>query len=250
MISLPLAPFHALQGVDTGAAAVRDFNQTARRFSTIVGALPAELRGEMQLLLLDADDLRTVRQGVAAFELAAASAERVSLAVDRLPEELRATLDQEVRALLEASEGPVREASHAMAQANELAGPLQETATQLREASAVWRDILGPSDPTPRAPDDRPFDVREWEGTVRTIGASAVELRALATELQGLAGALEGFSAVRGPRPPVLAGGRAARRLLRAPARLPGARGEARAPRVSAGSAVPSRAEVPGHFGR
>ena len=156
--------------------------------------LPSELRGQMQLLLFDADDLRTVRQSVAAFELAAASADRVSLAVEGLPEELRVMLNHEVRALLEASEGPVREASHAMAQANELAGPLQETATQLREASTVWRDILRPSDPTPRAPDDRPFDVREWEGTVRTLGASAVELRALATELKGLAGELQGFS--------------------------------------------------------
>jgi hypothetical protein len=194
VVSLPLAPFRALQGVDTGAAAVRDFNQTARRFSTIVASLPEELRGEMQILLLDAEELRAVRQGVAAFELAAASADRASLAVERLPAELRATLDQQVRALLDESQGPIGQAAQAVAQANELAGPLQETATQLREASALWLEILGPSDPTPRGPDERPFDVRDWESAARTIGATGVELRDLAVELQRAAAAMQGFS--------------------------------------------------------
>jgi hypothetical protein len=188
VMSLPLAPFRALRGVDTGAAAVRDFNQTARRFSSIVAALPEELRGEIQLLLYDAEELRTIQQGLAAFELAAASADRASLAMEQLPGELRATLDQQLRALLEQSQGAIGEASQAVAQARELAVPLQATATQLREASASWREILGPHDPAPRGPDERPFDVREWEGAARAIGTSAAELRALAVELQGFSG--------------------------------------------------------------
>lgn len=194
VVTLPLAPFRALQGVDTGAAAIRDFNQTAFRFGAVIAGLPAELRGEMQLLLLDADELRSVRQGLAAFELAAASGERASLAMERLPEELRATLDQQVRTLLEESQEPIATAAQAVAQVVETAAPLQETATQLRAASALWREILGPKDPTPRGPDERPFDVREWEAAVRTIGTSAAELRELAVELQGVRGALEGIS--------------------------------------------------------
>jgi len=188
VMTLPLAPFRALQGVDTGAAAVRDFNQTARRFSTIVAALPQELRGEMQLLLYDAEELRTIRQGLAAFELAAASAERASLAMERLPDELRATLDRELRALLEESQGTLGEAAQVMAQAREVAGPLEETATQLREASTLWREILGPREPGPRSPDERGFDVREYESAARAIGESAAELRGLAAELQGFSG--------------------------------------------------------------
>jgi hypothetical protein len=189
---LPLAPFRALQGVDTGAAAIRDFNQTARHFGAVVAALPAELRGEMQLLLFDADELRAVRQGLASFELAAASVERASLAMERLPEELSTILDQQVRALLGESQEPIAQAAEAVETAAEMAAPLQETATQLREASALWREVLGAKDPAPRGPDDRPFDVREWEATARAIGASAAELRGLAGELQGARAALEG----------------------------------------------------------
>lgn len=188
VMSLPLSPFRALQGVDSGAAAVRDFNQTARRFSTIVASLPAELRGEMMLLLYDAEELRAIREGLAAFAQTAASVERASLAIERLPDELRATLDEQVRALLAESEGALGEAARALAEAREAAGPLQATATELREASALWREILGPHDPTPRGPDERPFDVREWEAAARTIGTSAAELRGLAAELRGLSG--------------------------------------------------------------
>lgn len=183
VIALPLAPFRALQGVDSGAAAVRDFNQTARRFATIVAALPEDLRVQMQLLMLDTEELRAVRQGLAAFELAAASAERASLAMERLPAELRATLDEELRSVLAESEGAVGQAAQVVTEARALAGPLQETATQLRDASALWREILGPSKPP--GPDDRPFDVREWESAARAIGTSAVELRDLASELDG-----------------------------------------------------------------
>lgn len=185
VISLPLAPFRALQGVDSGAAAVRDFNQTARRFSMIVAGLPEELRGQMELLLYDVEELRSVRQGLASFELAAASADRASLALERLPAELRATLDQEVRGLLAESQGTIGEAAQAIAQAREVAGPLQETATQLREASAAWREILGPHDPTPRSPDEHGFDVRDWQSAAGAIGTAAVELRGLAAELEG-----------------------------------------------------------------
>lgn len=188
VMALPLSPFRALQGVDSGAAAVREFNQTARRFSTIVAGMPEELRGEMLLLLYDAEELRAIRQGLASMEQAAAGVERASLAMERLPAELRATLDEQVRALLAESEGALGEAAHAVAQARELAAPLQETATQLREASALWREILGSHDPGPRGPDERPFDVREWEAAARAVGASAAELRGLAAELQGFSG--------------------------------------------------------------
>lgn len=185
VITLPLAPFRALQGVDAGAAAIRDFNRTAERFSSVVATLPEELRGQMQLLLFEAEELRAVRQGIVALELAAASADRASLAFDRLPDELRSILAREIPALLRESQGPAAEAARALAQANELAVPLQATATQLREASALWREILGPRDTASPGPENRPFDIREWEATVNAIGAGAAELRGLATELRG-----------------------------------------------------------------
>jgi hypothetical protein len=186
VISMPLAPFRVLQGVDSGTAAIRDFNLTARRFSTVVASIPETLRGEMHLLLLDADELRAVRQGLAAFEGVAASADRASLTLERLPEQVRATLDQELRLLLVELQGTLDRATQALTQARELAGPLHDTATQIRDTSALWREILGARDPLPRDPGDRSFEVREWESAAQAIGTAAAELRLLASELQGL----------------------------------------------------------------
>ena len=75
-----------------------------------------------------------------------------------------------------------------MAQAREIAGPLQVTATQLREASAAWREILGPHDPTRRAAGESGFDVRDLQSAASAIGTAAVELRGLAAELDGFSG--------------------------------------------------------------
>jgi hypothetical protein len=115
--------------------------------------------------------------------------------MERLPDDLRAALDQEVRSMLAESQGTVGQAalavgqaSQAVEQARELAAPLQETATQLREASVLWREILGPR--TPRGPDDRPFDVREWESAARTIGATAAEMRGLTASVHDLSASL------------------------------------------------------------
>ncbi len=99
-----------------------------------------------------------------------------------------------MRALLDESQQPIAEAAKAVEKAAEIAAPLQETATQLREASALWREILGARDATPPGPDERPFDVREWESTARAIGTGAAELRELAVELQSARGALQGVS--------------------------------------------------------
>ena len=183
--TLPLAPFRVFRSVDTGAAAIRNFNLTARRFSTVVAALPESLRAEMQLLLLDADDLRTSRRGIAAVESAAASADRASLAMAGFVEDLRSVLRDEARVLFDQSQEALDQATLALEQARGLAGPLQESTTQIREASVLWREILGPHESRPRDPEAPTFDVREWERAAEAIGAAAAELRVLADDLQG-----------------------------------------------------------------
>ena len=48
-VGLPLAPFRALEGVDAGAQAIRDFNATAQRFNQVVADLPQILRWNVEL---------------------------------------------------------------------------------------------------------------------------------------------------------------------------------------------------------
>ncbi|MCU0670789.1 MAG: hypothetical protein MUF70_15775 [Myxococcota bacterium] len=178
-IALPLAPFRALEGVDSGADAIHDFNRTAQQFAQIAARLPERLRGQMQLLLYDIEDRETVQHGTAAMQSVAASADLLAQTAARLPEDLR-------KALLE-SQGSVDAVGRVVTQAQTLAGPVADAATQLERASAHWLTILGPNDPTPD-PNKRPFDVTEWRDAAQSIGTAATELRGLATEIETLSG--------------------------------------------------------------
>jgi hypothetical protein len=178
VLSLPLAPFHALEGVDTGAAAIQEFNQTARRFASIVQQLPDQVRGQAQLLLYDVEDRDTVVQGLAAFESLAASADRASASLEQLPVSLQQTLD--------GSKGTVAEARQTVEQARALAPALSQTAASLQQASAAWLAILGPHQPPGAAPAERPFDLQQWEDALRVLGTTAGQLRGLAEDLDRL----------------------------------------------------------------
>lgn len=178
-IALPLAPFRALEGVDSGADAIHDFNRTAQQFAQIAARLPERLRGQMELLLYDFEDRETVQRSSEAVERMAASAELLSQTAARLPDDLR-------KALLE-SQGSVDAVGRVVTDAQTLAGPVADAATQLEQASAHWLTILGPNDPAPN-PDKRPFDVTEWRDAAQSIGAAAAELRGFATEIETLSG--------------------------------------------------------------
>jgi len=179
LITLPLSPFRALQGVDTGAQAIRDFNQTAREFAQIVSALPDQLRLEIELVLYDVEDRDTVVRGLAAFESLAQSAAAASEAVNRLPDDLRGALGD--------SKDVLGKAAATVEQARGLMPPLDSASQSLRDASADWLSLIGT-----RADRDKdtspPFDIRDWQNTAQQIGTSAAELRGLANDLRALGG--------------------------------------------------------------
>lgn len=185
VLTLPLAPFKALEGVDSGAEAIRDFNATARQFSLIVAQLPDQLRTEMELLLYDVEDRETVVHSVAAIEAMAASAERASLSIERLPADVQKSLAD--------SQGALQEANKALLTARDILVPLGQVSDNLKIAGDAWSNLFARD---PNAPPPRPFDVREWQSTAAQIGTSANELRALATEINTLTGGTQLEAAV------------------------------------------------------
>ncbi len=185
VLTLPLAPFRALEGVDSGAESIRDFNVTARQFSLIVAQLPEQLRTQMELLFYDLEDRDTVMQSVAAIEAMAASAERASLAIEQLPADLQKSLGD--------SQGALQEANKALNTARDIIVPLGQVTDNLKLAGDSWSTLFARN---PDAPPSRPFDVREWQNTATQIGTSAGELRALATEINTLTGGTQLDAAV------------------------------------------------------
>lgn len=195
VVNLPMAPFRALTGVSEGAQAMRDFNQTARQLADLVAEFPRAVRWQLELLLYDVEDRETMLEGVAAFQTLAESSRRFSEAVETLPEDLNAN----ALPTLESARETLEEAGAAVAQVQDLMGPLSDIAHQLRGGGEAWsevvREVRRPGEPSP---DSRPFDIREYERVAQETRSAAEELRVLVAEVRALAQDTELPTAVAG----------------------------------------------------
>ncbi len=198
VVAIPLAPFRALEGVDTGAQAILEFNGTAREFARLTAQLPQLLRWEGQLLLYDIESRETVRATLSLLETVARSAQRLSEAAERLPDDVgretsRVLADLEARqATLRDTMAEARSLLAGLDQSMERGIPFAETLRQLAEQveragatlEAFVREARGPA-PSPGTPPGRPFDIRDYERTLARTEAAVSELRGLAGDLRG-----------------------------------------------------------------
>jgi hypothetical protein len=172
--AIPLSPFRALQGVDEGAQAIREFNETAMQFSRTVASMPRLIRWNLELLALDVSQQGDIGASLQNFDALARSAESISLTAAALPETLRELL---------------AEAERTGQSLAPLSASLERSATAVAAAGAAWGGLVEelrkpPADPSKP---DRPFDIREWEQTAVGITAAATELRALLDSVQTVA---------------------------------------------------------------
>jgi hypothetical protein len=198
LVRIPLSPFKALQGVDSGAQAIREFNQTALRFSQIAATIPTFLRWNLELLAYDIENHHTVVSGLAAFESMAQSAQQLSAAASTLPSDLGNEASQVVaqvdasqgalRQTLEAARAALADASGAAKSFEPVAAALDRTTEQLKQAGVAWTAMVsaarGPSDAAAGKSESRPFDIQDYERTAAEINQAAVQLRGLVSETQ------------------------------------------------------------------
>jgi hypothetical protein len=191
IFALPMAPFRALEGVDTGAQAIREFNVTAQQATDVVADLPQRVRWQMELLTYDLQAQGgALQQALSSFETLAQSSDRLSLAAESLPEETRATLQaagaelESLQKLLAEYRAAVAETNTTLASSQPLMETLARTAEQVNQAGVAWNSIVTqletPSPPPPPgAPPRKPFDILEYERTAQSITQTAEQVRLL-----------------------------------------------------------------------
>jgi hypothetical protein len=190
VFAMPMAPFKSLQGVESGAQAIHELNETARQLGDIAASLPMQSRWQTELLLYDVEDRESVARILAAFEQLSASAARFNAVAEQLPSAMR----QELSALLEESSAAqvelrrtldaIRQATGGidatLANARPLAESLERIAGSANEAGASWGELVARLRAPAGTPSSaRPFDVTEYERTAAGIRDAASELRAL-----------------------------------------------------------------------
>jgi len=153
------------------AVTARDFQATADRLQKTIEALPADTRKQADTLLADIDARQT---------------------------ELRKTITEVRGALADAREiadkagAAVRDAKDVGAGFDTTAKSVDGAARSLEGAvkayQAMMREIH-PTDTTPKPPDpnEKPFDVLDWQRTADSIAKAAAELRGALGDVQSLA---------------------------------------------------------------
>ena len=176
--AIPMSPFRALSGVDQGAQGIREFNDTALRFSRIVASMPTVMRWNIELLTLDLARQPSLQAAIGSIDAVGQSANQLSQTAAELPERVRELILE-----VDSSGKSLRP----------LAETLERTANAVGSAGTAWNELVTqmdrPSDPN--APPSRPFDIRDWENTAAQITTAAAELRALLDSTRSLAGSEE-----------------------------------------------------------
>jgi hypothetical protein len=202
VLAIPLSPFRALEGIDTGAQAIADVASVADRFASIIAELPEQLRWHVEILLYDLDQQPALNLVASSTDRVAMSSSRLAGVAEGLPDRLDASLERTLGALTEESEGLLAVVEEARATAAETRGAIgaaQELAERIESAIGAattagdaWRDAFAElnamkseSGTAPADPNGG-FDLKDLESAAIEVARAGAELRAAIGELRGL----------------------------------------------------------------
>ena len=225
VLSLPLAPFRAFEGVDRGAAAIQEFTAVAARMTNVVQGLPNQARLQSELLLMEAEELDTVRSARTSFEQLAAAAQQLAARADSLPDELRCELtvlldefdsrQTNLQTTLRTAGDVARTVSDTLTQVQRTAQTVDQTAGSTAIAGQAWTGTFqsltdmvasfrGPPtasspsaapSPAPQPADtsaaEHPFDINDYTRTAEALDHAAVQLQKLTADVRDAANTRE-----------------------------------------------------------
>jgi len=207
IMSIPMAPFTAMRGVDRTASAIYSVRGSMEHISDIAEDLPESVRWQLLLLLMDLEEAEGVKSFLNSASTFAESSVSLAATTEALPEELRqqasvlieeiddsqkniqATLDKAKataaafdRSFVTAKDtiektGQTAEAINQMAQEWESAA---ETTDDLIKSVRQWRDSK------PKRAAGQATAVQDYQETIRGVTNATNELQALVGDVRDL----------------------------------------------------------------
>jgi hypothetical protein len=195
VVTLPLAPFEALRGVDRTALAIDKFSNTAARFSDVVEGFPETSKWQMQLLLYDLEETEMAKSFLASVSQLSESSARLAETAENLPQEIR----QQLSELIEEVDARQANIQATLQQAEKTAETFARTAEGANQAAQQWdaaakstalalQEFAKLKPPKKKTIEPaKPFDILEYRDTIEAAAKTANELRELAVEIRTLA---------------------------------------------------------------
>ncbi len=194
VLSIPMAPIRAMEGVDKTAVAIDRFTDSANRFNDILKAMPESVRWEMLLFLYDlqsSEMTKSLLQNMEAFN--ASSRQMVELA-RKMPQDVR----EELSILIDQVEQKQKSIQETLSLAEAASNALNTTAASLQQTASSWQlaadsttqtlrawqaiSEQSSSNPAPSEP-IRPEDIQK---AATEIQNATRELRLLMADIQAL----------------------------------------------------------------
>ncbi|MHC4279826.1 MAG: hypothetical protein ACYSUJ_06705 [Planctomycetota bacterium] len=149
-ISLPLAPFRAMEGVDRGALAINRFTDTAQNFTDVVERLPETTKWQMQLLFYDLEETDTIKSIVDSTNKISDSSVKLAQATEDLPQRIReeATIlieeidekQQNIQTTLQQAESTAVAVDSALQNSVKAANAFDNTVDSITMTTNSWQD--------------------------------------------------------------------------------------------------------------
>jgi hypothetical protein len=205
VLSLPMAPFRALEGVDRGAVAMHRFTDTAERITDIVELLPESMRWQLLLLLFEMEETELVQSVLKNMDDFSDSSSRLAESAEKLPERLRVQaallvdeIDQKqanLQETLNRAEKTAATVERTVVQVDEAAKTIDQSAQTLTQTAQAWQATIeattqmaqafSKDGPPPETP-PKPFDIQEYQAAMEAATDTAQQLHALATEIHAI----------------------------------------------------------------
>jgi len=197
VLKVPMTPFRAIEGVDRTASAIRQFRDTAERFSDIVAELPESSRWQLQLLLYDLEETDMTKSFLSSLTQFAESSSRLEKSVEKLPENLREQLTQFVgdvdrkqaglQSTLQQAEKTTLAVNAALDKLDKAAASLDAVAVDITETAQAWEsaakvtgELVEEFNKTKQPRQAGPsFDIKEYRQAAEQTSQAANDIKDL-----------------------------------------------------------------------
>jgi len=187
IINAPLAPFSALHGVDTGAAAVAQIANATDRLTALAADMPEQIRWQAEIFdynLMNRDPLKTTFGDL---HRLSESIDRISRTAESLPADVRKEVEDVFNELDSSSQNLQETLRQAKATADALTATadsanrlVQSAATLLSDAGVTGADPGPPPDP------DAPSEMEQLTTVAQETRSTVDAARGLVSDLDTL----------------------------------------------------------------
>jgi hypothetical protein len=207
VLSIPMAPFSAMKGVDRTATAISDARGSLDRISDVVQDLPESARWQLLLLLLEMEDIEAVKIILTSMTKLSDSSVKLADSAEKLPEKLREQISilvedidskqANIQTTLEQGEKTAIAVDKAFSTAGQTIETTGQAAKNVDEAAEGWENAVDATselvqlirqwiDEMPKKEPSEKTSVSDYKDTARGVTDAANELRSLVTDVRGL----------------------------------------------------------------